>query len=126
MHRDPRVPVVVRCAGVLVVAQGVAGLILAASTLAEPGVGTDVVRHGEAMVNLLLALVAVGFGVALVLGARGIRSHTIVFELIMIGAAGYAAWSLTELAYGVPVLALAGAALYLLLRHDVRAWSAQR
>lgn len=126
MKLDSSVPTVVRCAGVLVIAQGVVGFTQAVMAFAQPGVSTDVARHGDATVNLLLAVAAFGFGVALFLGARAVRSNVIVFEIIMIGAAGYASWQMNELASGVPVQLLGGAVLYLLLRADVRAWSARR
>nr|WP_246541091.1 hypothetical protein [Mycobacterium spongiae] len=123
----PPAPSVVRAAGLLVVAQGVAGLVVAAILMVRGVGGAD-----QSVVNGLgtaIWFVVVGSGVfaagwALMTGRRWGRGLAIFAQLMLLPVAWYVAVGSHQLLFGIPVGIMALCALGLLFSPGALRWAA--
>jgi hypothetical protein len=107
----------VRLAGVGVVVEGVAGVVVAV-VMAVAGLTFSVWGFVA-----LLGLAVGAAGVALLRGVRGARGPSLVTQLLALGCAFYAAVPSGRPEWGVPVMVVAVAVLYGLLCAPARAWA---
>lgn len=123
---DSDVPRPVRAAGLLVVLQGVAGLVSGAWLLVAAIRGsTGPVPIGATAAWLLgFGVLLLAVGVNLARGRPGARTPAIVAQLLLLGASWYATGPSSQPAYGLPAAAFCVAVLVLLFRASARTWAA--
>jgi Na+/phosphate symporter len=125
MRLDASVPRAVVGAGVLIGLQGLGCLVIAIAVLSQAETAYGAEHRSEASFLVLGAAVIIGFGIALVLGKRGIRSHAIVAEILQLGIAVYLLSPWSPLVLGISVGSCVWV-LYLLLNANVRDWALDR
>ena len=128
MRIETDAPKTVRGAGLLVVLQGLVGVVFAVALLirALSGVETIGNLYGEAAYFAVLGGAVLGCGVALFLGKRGVRSPITVIEILLLGVAWYAMGPSGRPEYGIPVAAMSVVVLYLLYNAKARVWAEDR
>ncbi|QZA18734.1 hypothetical protein K3U93_06040 [Mycobacterium malmoense] len=123
----PPAPAAVRGAGLIVAAQGVAALVVAAVLVARGIAGADqrvVNGLGTAAWFVLVGAVVLAAGRALVLGKRWGRGLAVVTQLLLLPVAWYLAVSSHRPAFGIPAGIVALAALILLFSPAAVRWAA--
>lgn len=128
MRIETGTPKPVRLAGLVVVAQGLAGVVFAVALLIRAFSGAETIGnlYGEAAYFAVLGAAVLGCGVALFLGRRGVRGPITVIEILLLGVAWYATGPSGQPAYGIPVAALSVLVLYLLHNGRAREWAEDR
>jgi len=121
-------PKTVRGAGLVVVLQGLVGVVFAVALLIRAFSGAETIGnlYGEAAYFAVLGGAVLGCGVALFLGKRGVRGPVTVIEILLLGVAWYAAGPSGRPEYGIPVAALSLLVLYLLYNVKARVWAEDR
>jgi hypothetical protein len=121
-------PKTVRGAGLVVVLQGLAGVVFAVALLIRALSGAETVGnlYGEAAYFAVLGGAVLGCGVALFLGRRGVRGPITVIEILLLGVAWYAMGPSDRPEYGLPVAGLSVLVLYLLFNEKARVWAEDR
>jgi len=121
-------PKTVRGAGLVVVLQGLVGVVFAVALLIRAFSGAETIGnlYGEAAYFAVLGGAVLGCGVALFLGKRGVRGPVTVIEILLLGVAWYAAGPSGRSEYGIPVAALSLLVLYLLYNVKARVWAEDR
>jgi hypothetical protein len=117
----------VRGAGVVVAAQGVAALVVAAVLVARGIAGAD--QHvvnglGTAALFVLVGGAVLAAGRALVLGRRWGRGLAVVTELLLLPVAWYLTVGSRQPAFGIPAGIVALTALILLFSPAAVRWAA--
>jgi hypothetical protein len=116
-------PTTVRCAGVVVVAQGVAALVVAVALVIRGiGGGEQKVAFGTAAWFAMIGAGVLAAGWALITGRRWGRGIAVFANLLLLPVAWYMAVGSHRLALGVPVAAAAVAALVLLFSRSSLNW----
>jgi hypothetical protein len=122
----PDAPRPVRAAGVLVLLQGLVGVVFGGWLLVAALRGsTGPVPIGATaawMIGFAVILLAVGAN--LVRGRHGARSPAIVAQLLLLGVCWYATGPSSQPAYGIPAAAFCVAVLMLLFCAPARRWAA--
>lgn len=116
-----------RGAGLIVAAQGVAALVVAAVLVARGIAGADqrvVNGLGTAAWFVLVGAVVLAAGRALVAGKRWGRGLAVVTQLLLLPVAWYLAVSSHRPAFGIPAGIVALAALILLFSPAAVRWAA--
>lgn len=122
-------PSVVRGAGLLVAAQGVAALVVAAALVVRGIAGADqrvVNGLGTALWFVLVGGVVLAAGRALVLGKRWGRGLGVFTQLLLAPVAWYLAVGSHHPAFGIPLGVLAATVLVLLFSPAAVRWAAGR
>jgi len=121
-------PTTVRGAGLLVVLQGLVGVVFAVALLVRAFSGAETIGnlYGEAAYFAVLGGAVLGCGVALFLGKRGVRGPITVIEILLLGVAWYAIGPSDRPEYGIPVAAVSVLVLYLLFNVKARVWAEDR
>jgi peptidoglycan/LPS O-acetylase OafA/YrhL len=122
-----RVPASVRGAGFVVVAQGVAALVVAAVLVVRATAGADqrvVNGLGTAVWFVLAGGVVLAAGRALVIGKRWGRGVAVFTQLLLLPVAWYLAVGSHRPAFGIPAGAVALAVLILLFSPAAVRWAA--
>lgn len=122
-------PTVVRGAGLLVAAQGVAALVVAAVLVIRGIAGADqrvVNGLGTALWFVLVGGVVLAAGRALVLGKRWGRGLGVFTQLLLVPVAWYLAVGSHRPALGIPLGVVAAAVLVLLFSPAAVRWAAGR
>ncbi|OBH29084.1 hypothetical protein A5692_21745 [Mycobacterium sp. E342] len=128
MRRNPgAVPSVVRGAGLLVAAQGVAALVMAMVLVVRGIAGAD--QHvvnglGTALFFLVVGAVVLAAGRALTLGKRWGRGLAVITQLLLLPVAWYLAVDSHRPAFGIPAGVVAAAVLGLLFSPQGVRWAA--
>jgi hypothetical protein len=117
----------VRAAGLLVLLQGLTGLVLAGVLLVAALIGPAGPVPLRAIVATVVTLALFGAivmaaGVLLTLGRRGARTPAIVTQLLLLGVCWYAAVPSSRPAYGIPAAAYCVAVLVLLFCPPALRW----
>ncbi|WP_260744318.1 hypothetical protein [Mycobacterium sp. SMC-2] len=126
-HNPGSAPAAVRGAGLLVVAQGVAALVMAAVLAVRGIAGTDqrvVNGLGTAVFFALAGAAVLAAGRALVLGRRWGRGLAVITQLLLLPVAWYLAVSSHQPAFGIPAGVVALTALGLLFSPAGVRWAA--
>lgn len=128
MRIETDAPKTVRGAGLVVVLQGLVGVVFAVALLIRAFSGAETIGnlYGEAAYFAVLGGAVLGCGVALFLGKRGVRGPVTVIEILLLGVAWYAAGPSGRPEYGIPVAALSLLVLYLLYNVKARVWAEDR
>ena len=128
MRIETDAPKTVRGAGLLVVLQGLIGLVFAAALLIRAFSGAETIGnlYGEAAYFAVLGGAVLGCGVALFLGKRGVRGPITVIQILLLGVAWYAMGPSDRPEYGLPVAGLCVLVLYLLYNVTARVWAEDR
>lgn len=128
MRIETDAPKTVRGAGLVVVLQGLVGVVFAVALLIRAFSGAETIGnlYGEAAYFAVLGGAVLGCGVALFLGKRGVRGPVTVIEILLLGVAWYAAGPSGRPEYGIPVAALSVLVLYLLYNVKARVWAEDR
>ncbi|BBZ73901.1 hypothetical protein MPRS_49940 [Mycobacterium paraseoulense] len=127
-RRNPGgVPSAVRGAGLLVVVQGAAALVMAAVLVVRGVAGAD--QHvvnglGTAVFFLLAGAVVLGAGRALILGKRWGRGPAVITQLLLLPVAWYLTADSHRPAFGIPAGVVALAVLGLLFSPAGVRWAA--
>jgi hypothetical protein len=119
-------PLTVRAAGVIVGAQGLAGLAFAVAVLARAFGGGSAPGNnlfGEAAYFAVLGGGVLACGIGLVLGKTWARTPSVVVEILLLGVAWYAMGPSGRPELGVPVAVLGVLVLVLLFVAGSRAWA---
>lgn len=123
---DPA-PGPVRAAGLIVAVQGVAALVVAVALVVRGIAGADqrvVNGVGTAVWFVLVGGVVLAAGRALVVGKRWGRGLAVVTQLLLLPVAWYLGVGSHQLAFGIPVGAVALAVLGLLFTPAAVRWAA--
>ena len=128
MRIETDAPTTVRGAGLLVVLQGLVGVVFAVALLVRAFSGAETIGnlYGEAAYFAVLGGAVLGCGVALFLGKRGVRGPITVIEILLLGVAWYAIGPSDRPEYGIPVAAVSVLVLYLLFNVKARVWAEDR
>ena len=128
MRIETDAPKTVRGAGLLVVLQGLVGVVFAVALLIKAFSGAETIGnlYGEAAYFAVLGGAVLGCGIALFLGKRGVRSPVTVIQILLLGVAWYAFGPSDRPEYGLPVAALSVLVLYLLYNVRAREWAEDR
>ncbi|GAB1508822.1 hypothetical protein [Actinophytocola sp. KF-1] len=128
MRIETDAPKTVRGAGLLVVLQGLIGVVFAVALLVRAFSGAETIGnlYGEAAYFAVLGGAVLGCGVALFLGKRGVRGPITVIQILLLGVAWYAMGPSDRPEYGIPVAALCVLVLYLLYNVKARVWAEDR
>ncbi|MGH3968355.1 MAG: hypothetical protein ACRDTV_09655 [Mycobacterium sp.] len=119
------VPATVRGAGLIVVVQGAAALVLAAVLLLRGVGGADQrMAFGTAAWFVLVGGAVFAAGWALLFGRRWGRGLAVFVELLLLPVAWYLAVGSHRLGFGVPVAVIALATLALLFSPSALRWAA--
>jgi hypothetical protein len=121
------VPAAVRGAGVVVVVEGLAALVVAAVLLVRGIAGADqreVNGLGTAVWFLLVGGVVLAAGRALILGRRWGRGLAVFTQLLLLPVAWYVAVGSRQPAFGIPAGVVALTALVLLFSPAGVRWAA--
>lgn len=120
-------PSVVRGAGLLVAAQGVAALVVAAALVVRGIAGADqrvVNGLGTALWFVLVGGVVLAAGRALVMGKRWARGLAVFTQLLLLPVAWYLAVGSHRPAFGIPLGLVAATVLVLLFSPAAVRWAA--
>ena len=120
-------PAVVRAAGIVVAAQGVAALVVAAVLVVRGIAGADqrvVNGLGTAAWFLLVGGVVLAAGRALVVGKRWGRGLAVFTQLLLLPVAWYVAVGSRQPAFGIPAGIVALTVLILLFSPAAVRWAA--
>lgn len=122
----PDAPRPVRVAGVLVLLQGLAGVVIGGWLLVAALRGsTGPVPIGATAAWLIgFGVILVAVGVNLVRSRHGARTPAVVAQLLLLGACWYATGPSSQPAYGIPAAAFCVAVLLLLFCAPARRWAA--
>ena len=123
----PAVPIAVRRAGVLVVAQGVAALVVAVVLVVRGIAGADQhVVNGLATAGwfVLVGAGVIAAGRALILGKRWGRGLAVITQLLLLPVAWYLAVGSHQPGFGIPAGAVALIVLGLLFSPASVRWAA--
>lgn len=122
----PDVPPPVRAAGVLVLLQGLTGVVIGGGLLITAVRGsTSPVPIGATAAWLIgFGVILLVVGGSLVRGRHGARTPAIVAQLLLLGACWYAIGPSSQPAYGLPAGAFCVAVLVLLFCASARRWAA--
>ncbi len=128
MRIETDAPKTVRGAGLLVVLQGLAGVVFAVALLIRAFSGARTIGnlYGEAAYFAVLGGAVLGCGVALFLGKRGVRGPITVIQILLLGVAWYAMGPSDRPEYGIPLGARCVLVLYLLFNVRARVWAEDR
>ncbi len=128
MRIETDAPKTVRGAGLLVVLQGLTGVVFAVALLIRAFSGVETIGnlYGEAAYFAVLGGAVLGCGIALFLGKRGVRGPITVIQILLLGVAWYAMGPSDRPEYGIPVAAVCVLVLYLLYNGTARVWAEDR
>ena len=128
MRIETDAPKTVRGAGLLVVLQGLTGVVFAVALLIRAFSGVETIGnlYGEAAYFAVLGGAVLGCGIALFLGKRGVRGPITVIQILLLGVAWYAMGPSDRPEYGIPVAGLSVLVLYLLYNGTARVWAEDR
>lgn len=123
----PEVPGPVRAAGLLVLLQGLAGVVIGGWLLVVAiGRSAGPVPIGATAAWLAgFGAILLAVGVNLVRGRPGARTPAIVAQLLLLGVCWYATGPSSQPAYGIPAAAFCVAVLVLLVCPAARRWAAE-
>lgn len=128
MRIETDAPKTVRGAGLLVVLQGLVGVVFAVALLIRAFSGAETIGnlYGEAAYFAVLGGAVLGCGIALFLGKRGVRGPITVIQILLLGVAWYAMGPSDRPEYGIPVAGVCVLVLYLLYNVKARVWAEDR
>ncbi|MGB3444273.1 MAG: hypothetical protein WBA97_36500 [Actinophytocola sp.] len=128
MRIETDAPKTVRGAGLLVVLQGLVGVVFAVALLIRALSGAETISnlYGQAAYFVVLGGAVLGCGVALFLGKRGVRGPITVIQILLLGVAWYAIGPSDRPGYGIPVAAVSVLVLSLLFNVKARVWAEDR
>lgn len=115
----------VRAAGLLVVLQGLAGVVVAGGLLivAAHGSRSPVPVGATAAWLAGFGVILCAVGVSLMRGRRGARTPAIVAQLLLLGACWYATGPSSQPAYGIPAAAFCVTVVVLLFCPPALRWA---
>ena len=116
----------IRRAGLIVAAEGGAGLVVALILVVRAAGGADqhlVNGYGTAAWFAVFGSVVLAAGIALALGRRWGRGIAVMMQLLLLPVAWYAAVGSQQWALGVPIAIIAVAALSLLFSPSAQLWA---